>query len=43
MKKLLKYFAAALIMVVSIFSQSTNAKHFRIPTLFRFQQEDRAA
>lgn len=28
MKKLLKYFAAALIMVVSIFSQSTNAKAF---------------
>lgn len=28
MKKLLKYFAASLIMVVSIFSQSTNAKAF---------------
>lgn len=43
MKRLLKYFLAALVVITGVFSQTADAKAFYIHTLFPSQPEVREA
>lgn len=43
MKRLLKYFLAALVVITGVFSQTKDVRHFHIHTLFPSQPEVREA
>lgn len=43
MKRLLKYFLVALVVITGVFAQTADAKAFHIHTLFPFQPEVREA